>query len=159
VISSCTVARCVSKAESTMSLIAFKSLLFICGEYTTRAQARKHGRLDARLGGLDQADGATIAVRHACASGSLERDQASGVSSNFVKDADSTVEVSCSVLGRARTLRKCAIGVANDPMQKSPSTGAPPNLSLYWLGFVLSTPSRTIATWSSAAICTAKGRW
>ena len=42
--------------KSIMSLIAFKSLLFICGKYTMRVQVRKHGRLDARHGGLDQSD-------------------------------------------------------------------------------------------------------
>ena len=35
-----------------MSLIAFKSFLFIREKYTMQAQVRKHGRLDARLGGL-----------------------------------------------------------------------------------------------------------
>ena len=74
VISSCTLARCVPNAELTMSLIAFRSLLFICGKYTMRAQVRKTDHLDARLDGLDQSK--------------------------------------CSVLGRARTLRRRAINVA-----------------------------------------------
>ena len=74
VISSCTLARCVPNAELTNSLIAFKSLLFICGSIPC-------GRRRAcwpSLGGIDHANGAAGQIRPPCHHWAGFLDRASG---------------------------------------------------------------------------------